>query len=156
MASAWNDRQVTGIISVPGDRDDAIIDRAARVAAKGFNKVIVREDRDLRGRRPGDVANILSRAIRETSPATECEVILDETEALRQAVGRMVKNEVIVVFYEKLQPIQNALQELAAQPVVALPPAVKDERPFRRLHAPRPVDRTRGLGKSLVPAMPPA
>jgi cyanophycin synthetase len=56
MTSAWNDRQVTGIISVPGDRDDAIIDRAARAAAKGFDKVIIREDSDLRGRKPGDVA----------------------------------------------------------------------------------------------------
>jgi cyanophycin synthetase len=153
MTSAWKDRQVTGIISVPGDRDDSIIDRAARAAAKGFDKVIIREDRDLRGRKPGDVANILCRAIREAAPATECEVILDEIEALRQAVSRMVKNEVIVVFYEKLQPIQTALQELDAQPVVALPP-VKQESPLRRL---RPaVNRTRRFGKRLVAAMPPA
>src|SRR5690349_12637872 len=153
MTSAWNDRQVTGIISVPGDRDDSIIDRAARAAAKGFDRVIVREDRDLRGRKPGDVANILSRAIRETSPATQCEVILDEIEALRQAVSRMVKNEVIVVFYEDLEPVQNASRELAAQPVVALPPPVKQQGPSRRL---RPaVDRHRRFGKRLVPAMPP-
>jgi cyanophycin synthetase len=140
MTSAWNDRQVTGIISVPGDRDDSIIDRAARAAAKGFDKVIVREDCDLRGRKPGDEANILCRAIREESPATECEVILDEIEALRQAVSRMVKNEVIVVFYEKLQPIQNALQELAAQPVVALPAPVKERRRYRGFRTPS-VDR---------------
>jgi len=69
---------------------------------------------------------------------------------LRQAVSRMVKNEVIVVFYEKLQPIQNALEELQAQPVVALPPPVKNERPFRRFRTSRP------LGKRLMPATPPA
>jgi cyanophycin synthetase len=148
MTSAWNDRPVTGIISVPGDRDDSIIDQAARAAVKGFDKVIVREDRDLRGRKRGDVANILVRAIREESPATECEVILDEIEALRQAVSRMVKNEVIVVFYEKLQPIQNALQELAAQPVVALPPPVKERRAYRRF-------RTPSLGR-MARATPPA
>ncbi len=148
MTSAWNDRPVTGIISVPGDRDDSIIDQAARAAVKGFDKVIVREDRDLRGRKRGDVADILVRAIREESPATECEVILDEIEALRQAVRRMVKNEVIVVFYEKLQPIQNALQELAAQPVVALPPPVKERRAYRRF-------RTPSLGR-MARATPPA
>jgi len=154
MTSAWNDRQVTGIISVPGDRDDSIIDRAARAAAKGFDKVIIREDRDLRGRKPGDIANILCRAIREAAPATECEVIFDEIEALRQAVSRMVKNEVIVLFYEKLQAVQTALQELDAQPVVALPPPVKQESPLRRL---RPVlNRTRRFGKRQIPAMPPA
>ena len=157
MTSQWNDRRVTGIISVPGDRDDSLIDRAARAAAKGFDKIIIREDHDLRGRKPGDVANILYNVIREASPATECEVIPDETEALRQAVSRMVKNEVIVLFYEKLQPVQNTLQELAAQPVVALPPPVKQESRFRRLPAPRPaVDRSRRLGKRMVPVMPPA
>jgi cyanophycin synthetase len=154
MTSQWNDRRVTGIISVPGDRDDSIIDRAARAAAKGFDKIIIREDHDLRGRKQGDVANILCRAIREAAPGKECEVILDEVEALRQAVSRMVKNEVIVHFYEKLQPVQNTLQELAAQPVVAMPPPVKQETRFRRLPAPRPtVGRTR---QRLVPAMPPA
>ncbi|HYV82141.1 MAG TPA: cyanophycin synthetase [Pyrinomonadaceae bacterium] len=153
MTSKWNDRQVTGIITVPGDRDDSIIDRAARAAAKGFNKIIIREDRDLRGRKRGDVANILRRAITETSPATECEVILDEIEALRQAVSRMVKNEVIVVFYEKLEPVQTALQELAAQPVVALPPLVKQENTKKRLNA---VNRPRRPGKRLVTATPPA
>lgn len=122
MASNWEDRRVTGIIGMPGDRDDTLIDRAARVAARGFNKVIVKEDQDLRGRNRGDVANILCRAIRETAPATKCEVVLDEIQALRTAVSEMVKNEVVVLFYEKLKPIQQALEELAAQPVVALPP----------------------------------
>ena len=150
MTSTWRDRQVTGIISVPGDRDDSIIEGAARAAAKGFNKIIIREDHDLRGRKQGDVANILRRAIRETSPSIECEVILDEIEALRQAVNRMVRNEVIVVFYEKLQPIQTALQELAAQPVVALPPPTKPERRLRPA-----VNRPRRFGKRLVPALPP-
>src|SRR6185369_2576503 len=122
MASNWHDRRVTGIIGVPGDRDDKLIDRAARAAARGFNKVIVREDRDLRGRKPGDVAQIVFRAIREVSPGTKCEVVLDEIEALRHAVNQMIKGEVIVVFYEKLLPVQQALEEMAAQPVMSLPP----------------------------------
>jgi len=139
MTANWHDRQVTGIVTVPGDRDDALIDRAARVAAKGFDKVIVREDHDLRGRKSGDVANIFCKAVREVSPATECEVILDEIQALRQAVSRMVKEEVIVVFYEKLQPIQEALDEFAAQPVVALPPVRKSSPRFTRTHRLVPV-----------------
>jgi cyanophycin synthetase len=147
MTSNWNDRRVTGIITIPGDRDDAIIDRAARAAAKGFNKVIVREDHDLRGRKPGDVANIVCRAIREVSPAMECEVVPDEIEALRKAVSQMRKNEVIVCFYEKLKPVQQALEELSAQPVVALPSPAPAPRRRNTIVRPR---------KRLAPAMPPA
>ena len=144
MVSKWHDRRVTGIIGVPGDREDKLIDCAGRVAAKGFNKVFVKEDRDLRGRKPGAVANILCKAIQETSPGTECEVVLDETEALHRAVRQMVKNEVIVLFYEKLQPVERTLEALAAQPVVALPP-------IPVVASPRRVRQTR----TRVPAPPP-
>lgn len=155
LTSSWNDRRVTGIITIPGDRDDSIIDRAARVAAKGFNRVIVREDHDLRGRKPGDVASIVCRAIKDVSPATECEVVLDEIEALRRAVSQMIKGEVIVLFYEKLQPIQKALQEMAAQPVMSLPPTHPAPPPERE-RVVRPLVRPRRIIKRLVPAMPPA
>ena len=153
MASTWTDRRVTGVIGLPGDRDDAIIDRAARVAAKGFNRVIVREDRDLRGRNPGDVANILCRAIRETSPGLECEVVLDEIEALRRAASQMVKGEVIVHFYEKLQPIQTVLQEMAAMPVTALSPVPT---PVRRISTARAaLAKSRRIARRPMPALPP-
>ncbi|HLM24825.1 MAG TPA: cyanophycin synthetase [Pyrinomonadaceae bacterium] len=148
MTSSWDNRRVTGIITIPGDRDDSIIDSAARAAATGFNKVIVREDRDLRGRKRGDVANIVCRAIREVSPSMECEVVLDEIEALRKAVSQMRKNEVIVCFYEKLKPVQQALQELSAQPVAALPPARAAARERSMLVRQRP------LGN--IQAVPPA
>jgi cyanophycin synthetase len=151
LTSTWNDRRVTGIITIPGDRDDSIIDRAARVAARGFNKVIVREDHDLRGRKQGDIAKIVCRAIEEVSPGTECEVVLDEIEALRTAVRQMIKGEVIVLFYEKLLPIQKALQEMAAQPVMSLPP-LSPAPPQGSERLVRPVVRPRRIDKRLVPA----
>ncbi len=122
MAAKWKDRRVTGIIGVPGDRDNAVIAHAARVAATGFNQLIVREDHDLRGRAPGEVSNLVCDTVREVSPETKCEVVFDEVEALRRAVSQMIKGEVIVMFYEKLQPIQRVLEEFSAQPVAALPP----------------------------------
>jgi len=126
MASSWKDRRVTGVIGVPGDRDDSVITHAAQVAAKGFNKVIVKEDHDRRGREPGAVASLVCDTVRSVSPSTDCEVVLDESEALRRAIDQMVKGEVIVVFYEKLQPIQRLLEEFSAEPVPALPPLPVD------------------------------
>ena len=76
--------------------------------------------------------------------------MLDEVEALRHAVSQMVKGEVIVLFYEKLQAVEQALREYAAQPVVALPPAPK---PFRaRPH----IARTRRPGRAQMPFSPAA
>jgi len=163
MASNWTDRRVTGIVGVPGDRDDQVIVHAARVAAKGFNKVIVKEDHDLRGRAPGAVASLVRDTVREVSPATECEVVLDEVEALRHAVSQMIKGEVIVLFYEKLQPIQNVLEEFAAQPVSSLPPLPGVQPPpkvqpgFKRSFPTRfTLPRPRRIGRAPIPISPPA
>lgn len=162
MASNWKDRRVTGIIGVPGDRDDSVIAHAARVAATGFNKVIVKEDHDRRGRQRGAVANLLCGTVREVSPATHCEVVLDEVEALRRAVSEMTRGEVIVLFYEKLQPIQKALEEFAAQPVPSLPPMrvvqtpAKGRRRFKRSFPTRTgVLRPRRIGRDPLPVSPP-
>jgi cyanophycin synthetase len=162
MAANWKDRRVTGIIGVPGDRDDSVIAHAARVAAKGFNRVIVKEDHDLRGRQRGAVANLLCDTVRDVSPATHCEVVLDEVEALRRAVSEMAKGEVIVLFYEKLQPIQKALEEFAPQPVPSLPPlpVVQPAKVIPRFKRSFPtrsaVLRPRRIGRGPIPLAPPA
>jgi cyanophycin synthetase len=156
MASNWSDRRVTGIIGVPGDRDNTVIAHAARVAATGFNRLIVKEDRDLRGRAPGEVSGLLRDAVREVAPAIECEVVPDEVEALRRAVGQMIKGEVIVVFYEKLKPIQRVLEEFAAQPTPVLPPMPVMQAPpktqprFKRSFPTRSAQRRFGRGAILV------
>jgi UDP-N-acetylmuramyl tripeptide synthase len=46
------------IIGVPGDRDDSVIEQAGRVAGRGFHRVIIKEDIDLRGRGKGEVAKL--------------------------------------------------------------------------------------------------
>ena len=50
MAARWKGRRVTGIIGVPGDRDDALIEEAGRIAARGFHRLVIKEDEDTRGR----------------------------------------------------------------------------------------------------------
>jgi len=119
LARRWHGSRVTGVVSVPGDRADWLIAEAGRVAARGFDRVIVRSDHDLRGRRPGEVAEILCAAIRETSPEIECHTIQDECEALRQVLGEMQDGELIVFFYEHdLPPILEILHDYGAVPAV--------------------------------------
>jgi cyanophycin synthetase len=120
MASKWENRRVTGVIGVPGDRDDSLIVHAGRVAARGFDRLIIREDHDLRGRDPGAVAQLLCEAARDEVPETDLQVVLDVSEALHHAVKTMEHGEVVVVFYEKLEPLRQVLETYAAQPVSSL------------------------------------
>jgi cyanophycin synthetase len=117
MAAKWEDRRVTGIIGVPGDRDNSVIEAAGRVAARGFHRVIIKEDKDLRGRERGEVARLLCEAVNDESPITECHIVLDEIEALRSEIEGMSDGQVVIVFYDKLEPVLELLDEAGAQPV---------------------------------------
>lgn len=128
MASKWEDRRVTGVIGVPGDRDDSLIEHAGRVAARGFDRLIIREDHDLRGRDRGAVAQLLCDAVLTEAPETDCQVVLDVSEALHHAVKTMEHCEVVVVFYEKLEPLRQILETYAAQPVSSLNAETKSRR----------------------------
>ena len=83
---------------MPGDRDNSVIEQAGRVAARGFQRVIIKEDRDLRGREKGEGARLLCEAVDDESPDTECHIVLDEVAALRSEVERVREGQVVVVF----------------------------------------------------------
>jgi cyanophycin synthetase len=122
MAAQWKHRRVTGVVGVPGDRDDSLIWEAAQVAARGFHRVIVREDDDTRGRERGVVARMLCKEIVAEAPNTECEVVLNEMEASRHAIKTMEPGEIIILFYDQLKRVQSLLDEYAAKPIATLPP----------------------------------
>lgn len=117
MAAMWNDRRVTGIIGVPGDRNDSIIEQAGRVAGRGFHRVIIKEDNDLRGREKGEVAKLLCQAVNDESPNTECHIVLDEIEALRAEILGLQDGQVVIVFYDTFEPVVELLEEVGAIPV---------------------------------------
>jgi cyanophycin synthetase len=117
MAANWHGKSVTGIIGVPGDRDDSIIRDAGRIAAKGFHKIIIKEDKDLRGRARGEIARLLCETVNQESPDRSCEIVLDEVEAFENALREMQENEVVVLFYDKLAPVVKVLEKYEAQPV---------------------------------------
>lgn len=111
MASRWTGKTVTAIIGLPGDRDNRVIEEAAAVAARGFDRVIVTEEVNLRGRAPGEMAKLLCDAIERAKPGGDCEIIPDEIEAFHKALARMRKDEVVVIFYRQLALIQQILAE---------------------------------------------
>lgn len=117
MSANWHGKNVTGIIGVPGDRNNAVIRQAGRIAAKGFHKIIIKEDKDLRGRDSGEIARLLCETINKESPEGSCEIVLDEVEAFENALREINENEVIVLFYDQLAPILEILEKYNAAPV---------------------------------------
>jgi cyanophycin synthetase len=120
MAAQWDGRRATCILGVPGDRDDHLIEEAGRIAARGFNRIIIKEDKDLRGRRQGEVAGLLCRSVNEASPDKECLTVLDEVEAFSRELEELRHGDVIVIFYDQLEPILEVLAQHGAIPAVGI------------------------------------
>ena len=120
MTALWHGRHVTAILGVPGDRDDRLIEESGRVAARGFQRIIIKEDKDLRGRRKGEVAGLLCRTVNAESPGRECLTVLDEIQAFSNALGAMKPGDVIVVFYDKLEPVLDVLARHGAVPASSI------------------------------------
>jgi cyanophycin synthetase len=120
MAANWQGLSVTGIVGVPGDRDDEVVKTAARIAARGFSRLLIKEDADLRGRQKGEVAQLVYETVNRESPDRRCEIVLDEVKAFAGALGALRENEIVVIFYDKLAPILELLEQNGAVPVATI------------------------------------
>lgn len=104
--------RLIGVIGVPGDRTDSSTLKIGEICGKGFDVVYVKEDIDLRGRKPGEVAKMLEQgAIRGGMKRENIKIILKETEALKAAMYMAEPGDLIIVFYEKYQPVVDTINE---------------------------------------------
>ena len=97
----WQANLRVGVIGTAGDRRDEDIRELGRVAAKYFDEIIVREDRNTRGRQRGEtgalVADGVTQARQEGARAGSVEVVNDELEAVRRALDRSRPGDLVVM-----------------------------------------------------------
>ena len=127
-AAHWPAEVVTAVLGLPGDRADRLIEMAARAAARGFDRIILREDKDLRGRRPGEVAGLVAKAIRRENPNVEVLTVLDEKEAMQTALAQMSPGELVIAFCDDCDSVREALMQRGAVPVSGVAAIVEGEK----------------------------
>ncbi len=100
-ASAPRTSRAIGVIGIPGDRRDEDQREYGAIAARSFDEIIVREDKNLRGRKPGETAEHVLEGIRKAQAdgarAQKSEAILDELEAAKVAMRRAKQGDLVVV-----------------------------------------------------------
>lgn len=116
-------RSVTGVIGLPGDRLDSDMQKIGKQCAAAFDRLIIKEDEDKRGREKGEVAQLLyNTVIAEGFAGERAAIVCDELEAMKKAVAEAKPGDIIVVFYEKLVPLQRYLEEIGAKKQYAIIP----------------------------------
>jgi cyanophycin synthetase len=108
-----------GIIATAGDRRDEDMRELGHIAAQHFDVVVVREDEALRGRQRGDVANLVTEGVKaardEGARCKQVEIVLDEIDAVRHAMSRANKGDLVVVCVDQHAAVMAELETWSNQ-----------------------------------------
>ncbi len=98
------------VITVPGDRRDQDI-RAVGALAAPFDRVILKEDDDRRGRASGEVAALLREGLHDRGvDDARIDVRLPELDAVAHALDLMRTDDLVVVLADDAQGVMSLIQ----------------------------------------------
>ena len=97
----WQGKKI-GVVGGPGDRRDEDLILLGNISAQIFDRIIIKEDQDPRGRERGEVADLIVKGICQANPEATYEINLDETKAIDIACSQAQKNDLVVIFPEKV------------------------------------------------------
>jgi cyanophycin synthetase len=105
-----------GIISGTGDRRDDDIREIGRIASRNFDEIVIRQDRNLRGRTAQEIINLLVEGINEGKPYDlPVTIIQDEKEAILYAYNHVKPGAIITIMCDvipdTIQFIKNLKEE---------------------------------------------
>ncbi|AFZ16977.1 cyanophycin synthetase [Allocoleopsis franciscana] len=89
-----------GVIGGPGDRRDEDFIELGKLSARIFDRIIIKEDDDLRGRPSGQASELISKGIIQEKPDCQYEVMLKETEAINTGLDRAASGGLVVILPE--------------------------------------------------------
>jgi cyanophycin synthetase len=109
----WNGEKL-GVVGGPGDRRDEDLITLGRLSAQMFDRIIVKEDNDKRGRELGEVADLIVKGILQENANARYTMILDETEALNAGMDQISNRGLVVVFPESVNRAISVIKKRGA------------------------------------------
>jgi cyanophycin synthetase len=107
----WTSGERIGVVGGPGDRRDEDLIELGKLSADIFNRIIIKEDKDRRGRESGEVADLIAKGILLANPDADYEIVLDEIVALDIACNKIDNSGLIVIFPESVNSIIKYIKE---------------------------------------------
>jgi cyanophycin synthetase len=104
-----------GMIAMPGDRQDEDIRTFGELAARSFDRLVIREDVNRRGRANGEVASMLKQVALETGMLPDRVTIeWDEIEAARLAIESAERDDLVVLLVDRPADVWKELEQRAS------------------------------------------
>jgi cyanophycin synthetase len=125
---SWQANLKMAVIATPGDRRDEDMHELGKVAARYFDDIIIREDRNPRGRKRGETAQQILEGVRQATRAGHrvgnVEIVLDEMEATKRALSRARPGDLVVLCVDYATEVWKELEarKLQATPLLLQEP----------------------------------
>ena len=98
-----------GIVAAVGDRRDEDIIAVGVESAKIFDEIIIRQDKNLRGRTEEDMIALMTQGINSVDPNKKITIFRKEADAIDYAINTAVKGSFIVVISDV---VPDALEQV--------------------------------------------
>jgi cyanophycin synthetase len=106
-------REHIGVIAAPGDRRDEDLRELGRLCAV-LDRVIIKEDIDLRGRDQGEVAALIREGLIAGGMSEErITIIFSESAAVEHAIATADENDVVVILADKVTDVLANVERMA-------------------------------------------
>ena len=135
-----------GVVGGPGDRRDEDLMELGRLSATFFERIVIKEDDDTRGRAWGEVAELIVQGIEQVATTTQDlvphSILLNEAEAIEWALDNAPEHSLVTIFPDNVSraialimarnPIQEdpdavALVEVQPATVPAMEPMADEQ-----------------------------
>ena len=93
--------RLLGVIGLPNDREAESIRRVGQLAGESFQVLYIKEDKELRGRKRGEVARLLAEGVNRAQNPGSYSLLLQEEEAVMKALSEARAGDTVIVFYER-------------------------------------------------------
>ncbi|MGL5925928.1 cyanophycin synthetase [Chroococcidiopsis sp.] len=106
----WTAGERIGVIGGPGDRRDEDFIILGKLSAEIFDRIIIKEDDDNRGRPRGDAAELISKGIMQVKSDCRYEIVLDETTAINTGLDTASNGSLVVILPESVSRAISLIQ----------------------------------------------
>lgn len=105
MAQSIKHNKMILVLGAPGDRKDKQFIEMGEISAECGDIFIIKEDEDLRGREPSEVARLFKMGVKKSGRIRDDQIYMinDEAKAIEKSVNIANPGDLIIIFYEKYQ-----------------------------------------------------
>ena len=118
-----------GIVAGIGDRREEDNNDIGRIAAEMFDEIIIRQDKNLRGKTEQEIIDMILAGVKEVDPNKKVTVIPSEHEALTFAINNATKGSLIVISSDVIPDALNLVMKFKEEEAHRLYEITKEDIP---------------------------